>query len=116
MINGIDHFALIVSSEETLDFYKKLGFVENFRKEREYDAVVIMKAYDVQLECFIDSRHEKRGNPEPLGLRHLAFKVDSIESTIDELGKDIDEIRNDWFGIRYVFIKDPDDNIVELHE
>ncbi|MCR5637400.1 MAG: VOC family protein [Lachnospiraceae bacterium] len=116
MLIGIDHFALIVSSEETVDFYKKLGFVESFRKEREYDTIVLLDAYSIKLECFIDGKHPKRNIPEPLGLRHIAFKVDNIEKTLDELGIENKETFTDWIGIRYVFLKDPDDNIVELHE
>jgi len=61
-------------------------------------------------------KHSKRSNPEPLGLRHIAFKVDNIEKTLHELSFDNLEVSTDWIGVRYVFLKDPDDNIVKLHE
>ena len=116
MITGVDHFALIVSSENSIDFYKKLGFLENYRKVREYDTIVLLDAYGIRLECFVDVRHPKRDVPEPLGLRHVAFKVDDVEKTLDELGVKEKNILVDWSGIRFVFIKDPDENNVELHE
>ena len=36
----LDHIALIVSREDNLSFYKKLGFIEVDRFERGYDTVV----------------------------------------------------------------------------
>ena len=39
---GLDHIALIVSSEANLGFYEKLGFRETERFERSYDTVVFM--------------------------------------------------------------------------
>lgn len=39
----LDHIALIVSSEECLRFYEKLGFKEKNRFERSYDTVVFME-------------------------------------------------------------------------
>ena len=32
MITGVHHFAMIVSSEKSIEFYSRLGFVEQFRK------------------------------------------------------------------------------------
>ena len=46
---GIDHIAIIVSKEENLNFYKKLGFKEIRRITRAYDFVVFMKNGDVIL-------------------------------------------------------------------
>ena len=51
---GIDHIAIIVSKEENLNFYKKLGFKEIRRITRAYDFVVFMKNGDVILEIFVD--------------------------------------------------------------
>ncbi len=42
MVQGLDHIALIVSSEDSLRFYEKLGFRETERFERSYDIVVFM--------------------------------------------------------------------------
>ena len=117
MITGVDHFAIIVSSEDVVSFYKKLGFEEVFRKKRSYDTVVLLDGFGTRMEIFIDSRHPMRAiKPENLGLRHLALKVDQIEKTAEELKIKIGTIQNDWMGIRFAYVKDPDGNSVELHE
>lgn len=123
MITAVHHIAMIVSSEKCLEFYKLLGFTENFRQEREHDIVVLMDGYGVQLEVFVDERHLKRGILEPLGLRHFALKVtEPLETEIQRLkdassdGLDIGQIMFDWVGQRFVFIHDYDGNVVELRE
>ncbi|EID84158.1 Lactoylglutathione lyase [Treponema sp. JC4] len=117
MIQAIHHFAIIVSSEKSVEFYTKFGFNQIFRKERTYDTVVLMEGYGIQIELFIDSNHPPRAvNPENIGLRHLALKVDNIENTIKELGLSDIEINTDWLGKRYGYIFDPDSLPVELHE
>ena len=114
MITGIHHFSIIVSSEVSVDFYKRLGFREEFRKEREKDTVVLMEGFVIELELFIDLSHPQRSKPEPLGLRHLAFQVGSC----DQMQKEFDcgPIMKDWIGRNYCFTADPDGNIVEFHE
>ena len=117
MIQGIHHFAIIASSETSVDFYKKLGFQETFRKTRNYDTVVLLEGHGMQIEVFIDPNHPKRAtNPENMGLRHLALKVEKIEDTVEELGLEIGSIMNDWVGVRFVFTADPDGLPIELHE
>ncbi len=117
MIQGIHHFAIISSMDASVDFYKKLGFQELFRKERNYDTVVLLEGYEIQLEIFVDPNHPKRAtNPENIGLRHLALKVDNIEETVAELGIEIGPVMNDWVGVRFAFTADPDGLPIELHE
>lgn len=116
MIQGIHHFAVIVSSLASLDFYRKLGFEEFKRVERRYDTVVLLYGHGIQIECFIDPTHPPRSNPDPLGLRHIALRVDDIEKTIEELECEAGPIMNDWVGEKFCFIADPDGNTVELHE
>ncbi len=72
MIKGFDHVAIISSSEESVEFYKRLGFREMLRKVRKYDTVVILKTEGIQLEMFIDANHPARAtDPENMGLRHF---------------------------------------------
>ncbi|MEE1186691.1 MAG: VOC family protein [Acutalibacteraceae bacterium] len=102
----LDHIALIMSKEENLSFYEKLGFKETNRIERGYDTVVFMACGDIVLEIFIDRKHPERvTDPEAKGLRHIAFTVESLEDVmkIVECG----EIRTDWFGRKFTFTKDP---------
>ena len=111
----LDHIALIVSAEENLAFYEKLGFKEKSRIERGYDTVVFMENGTLLLEVFIDPNHPARvTNPEALGLRHIAFVVESL----DEVMRDVEceGIRTDWFGRRFTFTKDPDGQPIELKE
>ena len=117
MIQGVHHFAIIVSLELSVDFYKKLGFRETYRKERKYDTVVLLDGYGIQIEMFIDAKHPARAtNPENLGLRHLALKVDNIERIVADLDLEIGAIMTDWIGERFCFITDPDGLPIELHE
>lgn len=107
MITGIQHFAIISSSEKSVEFYTKLGFRETFRKERTNDAVVILEGHGMYLEIFIDANHPARAtNPENMGLRHLALKVDDIEKIEREF--DCGPIKTDWFGKKYRVATDPD--------
>ena len=111
----LDHIALIVSKEENLSFYEKLGFKENNRIERGYDTVVFMENNSIVLEIFIDPNHPARvSGPEALGLRHIAFVVESLEEVTRDV--ECEEIRTDWFGRRFTFTKDPDGQPIELKE
>lgn len=111
----LDHIALIVSSEESLRFYEKLGLKETNRFERSYDTVVFMECEGIVLEIFIDPNHPERVNtPEAKGLRHVAFAVESLEEVITIV--ECEEIRSDWFGRKFTFTKDPDGQPIELKE
>lgn len=117
MITGVHHFAIIVSSEESVMFYEKLGFKESFRRERSYDTVVLLDGYGIQIEMFIDPNHPERATePENLGLRPFALRIDSIEETIKELKLEPATITTDWVGLRFCNITDPDGLPIELHE
>ena len=117
MITGLHHISMISSSEESVDFYKRLGFKEFFRKKRNYDTVVLLRGYGLQLEIFVDPSHPQRAtNPENIGLRNFALKVDDIENTVKELEYSTAKIETDWIGEKYCFIADPDGMQVQLHE
>lgn len=111
----LDHIALIVSKEENLSFYEKLGFKEKNRIERGYDTVVFMECDGLLLEVFIDPNHPARvSGPEALGLRHIAFVVESLEEVMSVV--ECEEIRTDWFGRRFTFCRDYDGQPIELKE
>ena len=112
---GLDHIALIISSEESLKFYEKLRFIETKRIERSDDTVVFMKCGQTALEIFIDLKHPERiTEPEARGLRHIAFTVDSLEEVMQTMV--CEEIRTDWFECKFTFTKDPDGQPIELIE
>lgn len=118
MITGLHHISMIVSCEQSVDFYKSLGFEEVSRIEREYDTVVLLYGFDTKLELFVDPKHPKRANsPENTGLRNISFQVDSIEGEKQRLkGIELGEINTDWYGIRYCLIRDYDGIPIQLHE
>lgn len=125
-LNLIHHIAIIVSDyEKSKDFYvNKLGFKvirENYRKEKE-DWKLDLKVNDTtELEIFAPQNPPKRPSyPEACGLRHLAFKVDDIERTVEELRSleiECEPIRVDEFtNKKMTFFFDPDGLPLELHE
>lgn len=124
-LQTLHHVAIIVSDyEKSKDFYTNLlGFPiirENFRADRG-DYKLDLKLGDMELEIFGIPGAPKRPNyPEACGLRHLAFKVDHIESVIGELsqkGIETEPVRIDSFtGKKMTFFKDPDGLPLELHE
>ena len=115
MVTALHHVSMIVSSEESVVFYKKLGLEETFRKERKTDSVVILEGFGLQLELFIDPIHHKRAtNPENIGLRGLSLKVDNLDSLRTKF--DCSPIMIDWFGQRYCITQDPDGIPIQFHE
>lgn len=116
MIIGLHHTAIIVSSESGVEFYKDLGFAEKSRIDRGYDQVVWMNGYGETLELFIDATHPARlTNPEALGLRHLAFKVDDVEAEWERLSEyNPEPIRVLEDGNKVFFVKDPDGLPIEI--
>ncbi len=120
----IHHIAIICSDKESaLDFYvKKLGFPiirETFRPERD-DWKIDLKMGNSEIELFIMKDHPKRPSPESYGLRHIAFRVDSVDDMVAELarkGIKCEPIRLDSItGEKATFFKDPDGLPIEIHE
>ena len=117
------HIAIIVSSEKSLMFYNLFGFKEIFRKVRKADTVVLMEGNGIQLEIFIDPIHPDHTEPEPYGLRHFSLQVkDTLDKEIEYIRSESTEslnvspIMEDWTGVRFCFISDPDGTKIELRE
>ena len=124
-MNTIHHIAIICSDKEkALDFYqKKLGFPlirENYRPERDDWKIDLRLNDTTELELFIMKGHPARLSPEAYGLRHLAFKVASVDDMVTDLaGKGIpcEPVRWDTFtGEKMTFFFDPDGLPIEIHE
>ena len=124
-LNVIHHVAIIVSDyEKSREFYvEKLELPiirENYREDRG-DYKLDLQVGDIELEIFGVKNPPKRvTNPEACGLRHLAFKVDDIETVVkwlNEKGIETEPIRMDpYTQKRMTFFRDPDDLPLELHE
>ncbi|MFR9258172.1 MAG: VOC family protein [Christensenellales bacterium] len=125
-LNSVHHIAIIVSDiEKAREFYiKKLGFEairENYRKERDDWKLDLRVDEHTELEIFAEKNPPKRVNrPEACGLRHLAFRVASVEETVkelDEIGIECEPIRTDTYtGEKMTFFFDPDGLPLEIHE
>ena len=125
-LNSVHHIAIIVSNiEKAREFYiKKLGFEairENYRKERDDWKLDLRVDEHTELEIFAEKNPPKRVNqPEACGLRHLAFRVESVEETVkelDEIGIECETIRTDTYtGEKMTFFFDPDGLPLEIHE
>ena len=126
MLNTIHHIAIICSDKDkAVEFYhEKLGLPiirENYRPERDDWKIDLSINDTTELELFImKDRPERVSNPEAYGLRHLAFKVDSVADTVSELeakGILCEPIRtDDYTGKPMTFFKDPDNLPIEIHE
>ncbi len=61
---------------------------ENYRPERKDWKMDLRVNEHTELEIFAEENPPKRVNrPEACGLRHLAFCVDSVEQTVNELAE-----------------------------
>lgn len=125
-LNAVHHIAIIVSDYAAArSFYvDKLGFAvirENYRPERGDWKLDLSLNADTELEIFAPQNPPRRvTNPEACGLRHLAFRVDSVAETVralEALGIPCEPIREDAFtGKKMTFFRDPDGLPLELHE
>ena len=125
-IKGIHHIAILAGDYETSKhFYTEiLGFEiikETYREERKSFKLDLSINGLYQIELFSFPEYKERASfPEAKGLRHLAFAVDNIEKSVNELiHKDVDVqgIRIDEItGKRFCFFYDPNGQPLELYE
>jgi len=125
-MNTIHHIAIICSDKDAaLHFYHDLlGFPiirSNYREERQDWKIDLALNDSTELELFIMSDRPARvTNPEAYGLRHLAFKVDSVADTVAELeakGISCEPVRLDAYtNKKMTFFSDPDGLPIEIHE
>lgn len=125
-ITSIHHVAIICSDyERSKKFYTEvLGFdimKETYRKERRSYKLDLSLNNNYAIELFSFPNPPKRiSRPEACGLRHLAFEVEDLDKTLNELdilkivheGIRIDKITNK----RFTFISDPDNLPIEFYE
>lgn len=111
----LDHIAIIVSSEEGVNFYKFLGFEEVSREARPKDQIVFLTGNGCTLEIFIDPTHPKRvSDPEANGLRHISFYVEDLEKMRAYMAPYNPEPIKPKYNI--FFVKDPDGQPIEFRQ
>ena len=125
-LTSIHHIAIIVSDiEKAREFYiKKLDFEiirENYRAERGDWKLDLRVDEHTELEIFAEKNPPQRVNgPEACGLRHLAFRVKSVDETVKELeslGIECEPVRLDTYTRdKMTFFHDPDGLPIEIHE
>lgn len=125
-LNKVHHIAIICSDyQRSLHFYTHvLGMrvlAEHYREERQSYKTDLALGDDYVIELFsFPSPPSRLTHPEAAGLRHLAFEVDGIAKTVQELdalGVSHEEVRTDEYtGKRFLFFQDPDGLPIELYE
>lgn len=126
MFTRIHHISVICSNYKiSKKFYTEilgLDIVrEVYRPERESYKLDLALSGNFIIELFsFPSPPKRKSYPEASGLRHLAFEVNNIEKTIEELKeKEIvcEAIRIDEFtGKKFTFFNDPDGLPIEIYE
>lgn len=125
-IKKIHHVAILTDDyEKSKIFYVDvLGFTvlsETYREERSSYKLDLAVNGEYQIELFSFPEYKERASfPEAKGLRHLAFAVDDIESSVNELinkGIAVQGIRTDELtNKRFCFFNDPNGQPLELYE
>jgi glyoxylase I family protein len=125
-INRIHHIAIICSDYQvSKKFYVEiLGcqvLAEHFREARQSFKLDLQvgNQYGIELFSFPDTPL-RPSRPEARGLRHLAFAVDDLNTSVqwlNENGVITEAVRVDEYtGKRFTFFADPDDLPLELYE
>lgn len=126
MFNRIHHIAIICTDyEKSKDFYVRiLGLTvvqEVYRAERKSYKLDLAINDHYQIELFsFENPPERSSRPEAAGLRHLAFEVDDVDTTVNLLqlmGVVTEPVRIDEYtGKRFTFFNDPDGLPLEIYE
>jgi len=126
MLKRVHHTAIICSNyKRSKQFYTvTLGLTiiaENYREHRNSYKLDLALPDGGQIELFsFPSAPERISNPEALGLRHLAFVVESVEQTkinLESQGIKVEPIRIDEYtGKAFTFFCDPDGLPLELYQ
>ena len=123
---GKQHHIAVISSdwEKAREFYvNKLGFEltrEVYRPAKD-DYLRMLSLGETTLELFIRPDAPQRvNNPEAMGLRHLAFRVEDAVAAaawLNSRGIETEPIREDLVnGGKFTFFRDPDGLPLEIHE
>lgn len=125
-LKNVNHIAVIASNiERSIEFYTDVLGCEIirrvYREERDSWKVDLALNGDYLIELFtFPGAPQRPSYPEALGLRHLAFTVSDLDTSIQELqakGVHTEGVRIDPFtGCRCVFFADPDGLPIELVE
>ena len=125
MLRKQHHIAIISSDwEKAREFYvNKLGFelTREVYRPAQNDYLRMLSLGETTLELFIRPDAPQRvNNPEAMGLRHLAFRVEDAVAAaawLNARGIETEPIREDLVnGGKFTFFRDPDGLPLEIHE
>lgn len=126
MITGFHHAAIICGDiARSRKFYTEvLGLTilaETYRADRDSWKIDLRLPCGGQIELFtFPGAPERPTRPEALGLRHLAFAVDSVaaaKTKLERAGVTVEPIRLDTLTNRpFTFFADPDGLPLELYQ
>ena len=102
-------------------FLDENSLIQRAQHRKEINALTMeIEKYRKQYEEDTRTLKELMNNPEAMGLRHLAFRVEDIVPAVqwlNSVGIETEPIREDPYnGGRFTFFKDPDGLPLELHE
>ncbi|PIR03968.1 MAG: hypothetical protein COV59_02175 [Candidatus Magasanikbacteria bacterium CG11_big_fil_rev_8_21_14_0_20_39_34] len=123
----IHHVAVTVNDlKESVDFYTQiLGFeiARQFAREDmgAYAAFVKLEDFKIELWQFQDTKEDANslGDIKVIGIRHIAFEVENLEETIQELSKKGLKFTKPKLGAsghHYSFSSDPNGVALEFYE
>jgi len=125
-IDNIDHIGIRVSDRDrAIKFYKLFGF-KSVRAADNDDVIVMKNDKNVEINIIFNANNNNNNNNILMdevekfpGYTHVAFRVDSIKSTIEKLNKNNIKITQGPVafgqdGHVSVFLRDPDRNTLEL--
>jgi glyoxylase I family protein len=126
MLKSIHHAAIIcsdyvVSKHFYTSILKLQVIAENYQAARDAYKLDLQLPDGGQIELFsFKNAPERPSYPEALGLRHIAFSVDSVETVKNYLlgaGVSVEPIRMDPYTNRkFTFFSDPDGLPLEIYE
>ena len=124
--NKVHHIAIIASDyKASKQFYVDiLGceiLAEHYREDRDSYKLDLALNGSYLIELFSFPNPPKRPSyPEACGLRHLAFEVDDVVASLEELQKHnvktTDSMTDEFTGKKMAFFFDPDELPLELYE
>jgi catechol 2,3-dioxygenase-like lactoylglutathione lyase family enzyme len=135
-VQRIDHFSFTVGDiERSAEFYRRFGFVDVKRyisagpdvdrgadvENADMDILWLRRPEGgpmLELIRYIKHPAGPAGHNSTVGAAHMCFVIDDVFGAHAELMADgvtfLSDPNEDEFGVRWVYLRDPDGNAVEL--
>ena len=116
MLQRLDHVSLNVSDRtRSIAWYRAVLGLEQRNEPTEDPEPVFMGEFGACVALFQAEVSSPERAPESVGLRHVAFTVDSLEQAQERLAEHDVEFRFEDHGNAHsLYFRDPDGNVIEL--